>query len=140
MTGGKLTVEIGADITGLQKGIDQTEKELGKLRALKNKEIRLNIDTTGTSAKISELESKLTKLNKTSETVTTATKSMGQAASATVPQTIVLQVPGLKQPQELLNYLQRQAVVDYRVLGLLLLVLKRYDAFEANRITSGSNG
>jgi hypothetical protein len=55
----KLTVSIGADISDLQKGISQAEKEIYDLKKVKSSNLKLGIDTTEVNRSLDAAKAKL---------------------------------------------------------------------------------
>ena len=79
--GKKLTVEIGADINPLQKGIDKAKQELQKLKEYKAANIKVGLDTTKLDQQISVVESQITKLGSSMAAGGSAMASAAQGAS-----------------------------------------------------------
>jgi hypothetical protein len=60
----KLTVSIGADISDLQKGISQAEKEIQDLKKIKSDNIKIGADTSQINTAIDQAKAKLATLQK----------------------------------------------------------------------------
>lgn len=68
----KLTVSIGADISDLQKGISQAEKEIQDLKKIKADNIKIGADTSQINTAIDQAKAKLAGLQKSATGAGTA--------------------------------------------------------------------
>ena len=78
MAGGKLSVEIGADITDFQKKIQEVEFDIKELSKVKLDRLKLGLDTTEINNQIKDAKNNLTQLK-------TAVKDTGQSFASAVP-------------------------------------------------------
>jgi len=78
MAGGKLTVEIGADITDFEKKIKEVEFDIKELSKVKLDRLKLGLDTTEINAQIKDAKANLNGLK-------TAVKDTGQTFSGMAP-------------------------------------------------------
>ena len=78
MAGGKLSVEIGADISDFQKKIQEVEFDIKELSKVKLDRLKLGLDTTEINAQIKDAKNNLTQLK-------TAVKDTGQSFASAVP-------------------------------------------------------
>lgn len=78
MAGGKLTVEIGADITDFEKKIQEVEFDIKELSKVKLDRLKLGLDTTEINNQIKDAKNNLTQLK-------TAVKDTGQSFASAVP-------------------------------------------------------
>jgi hypothetical protein len=78
MAGGKLTVEIGADITDFQKKIQEVEFDIKELSKVKLDRLKLGLDTTEINNQIKDAKNNLTQLK-------TAVKDTGQTFASAAP-------------------------------------------------------
>jgi len=78
MAGGKLTVEIGADITDFEKKIKEVEFDIKELSKVKLDRLKLGLDTTEINAQIKDAKNNLNSLK-------TAVKDTGQSFSGMAP-------------------------------------------------------
>ena len=78
MAGGKLTVEIGADITDFEKKIKEVEFDIKELSKVKLDRLKLGLDTTEINSQIKDAKNNLTQLK-------TAVKDTGQTFASTAP-------------------------------------------------------
>lgn len=78
MAGGKLTVEIGADITDFEKKIKEVEFDIKELSKVKLDRLKLGLDTTEINSQIKDAKASLNSLK-------TAVKDTGQTFASTAP-------------------------------------------------------
>jgi len=78
MAGGKLEVQIGADITDFEKKIKEVEFDIKELSKVKLDRIKLGLDTREINAQIKDAKSNLTNLK-------TAVKDTGNAFQQAAP-------------------------------------------------------
>lgn len=78
MAGGKLTVEIGADITDFEKKIKEVEFDIKELSKVKLDRLKLGLDTTEINSQIKDAKNNLTQLK-------TAVKDTGQSFASASP-------------------------------------------------------
>lgn len=78
MAGGKLTVEIGADITDFEKKIKEVEFDIKELSKVKLDQLKLGLDTTQINAQIKDAKQNLTSLK-------TTVKDTGNSFSGMAP-------------------------------------------------------
>jgi hypothetical protein len=78
MAGGKLTVEIGADITDFEKKIKEVEFDIKELSKVKLDRLKLGLDTTEINSQIKDAKTNLNSLK-------TAVKDTGQTFASTAP-------------------------------------------------------
>lgn len=78
MAGGKLSVEIGADITDFEKKIKEVEFDIKELSKVKLDRLKLGLDTTEINSQIKDAKNNLTQLK-------TAVKDTGQSFASAVP-------------------------------------------------------
>jgi hypothetical protein len=78
MAGGKLTVEIGADITDFEKKIKEVEFDIKELSKVKLDRLKLGLDTTEINSQIKDAKNNLTQLK-------TAVKDTGQTFASAAP-------------------------------------------------------
>jgi hypothetical protein len=78
MAGGKLTVEIGADITDFEKKIKEVEFDIKELSKVKLDRLKVGLDTTEINAQIKDAKASLNSLK-------TAVKDTGQTFASAAP-------------------------------------------------------
>lgn len=78
MAGGKLTVEIGADITDFEKKIKEVEFDIKELSKIKLDRLKVGLDTTEINSQIKDAKASLNSLK-------TAVKDTGQTFASTAP-------------------------------------------------------
>ena len=78
MAGGKLEVQIGADITDFEKKIKEVEFDIKELSKVKLDRLKLGLDTTEINAQIKDAKNNLTQLK-------TAVKDTGQTFKGMAP-------------------------------------------------------
>lgn len=78
MAGGKLTVEIGADITDFEKKIKEVEFDIKELSKVKLDRLKLGLDTTEINSQIKDAKANLNSLKST-------VKDTGQTFASTAP-------------------------------------------------------
>jgi hypothetical protein len=78
MAGGKLSVEIGADITDFEKKIKEVEFDIKELSKVKLDRLKLGLDTTEINSQIKDAKASLNSLK-------TAVKDTGQTFASTAP-------------------------------------------------------
>lgn len=78
MAGGKLTVEIGADITDFEKKIKEVEFDIKELSKVKLDRLKLGLDTTEINSQIKDAKANLNSLK-------TAVKDTGQTFASATP-------------------------------------------------------
>lgn len=78
MAGGKLTVEIGADITDFEKKIKEVEFDIKELSKVKLDRLKLGLDTTEINSQIKDAKTNLNSLK-------TAVKDTGQTFASAAP-------------------------------------------------------
>lgn len=78
MAGGKLTVEIGADITDFEKKIKEVEFDIKELSKVKLDRLKLGLDTTEINSQIKDAKANLNSLK-------TAVKDTGQSFASATP-------------------------------------------------------
>ena len=78
MAGGKLTVEIGADITDFEKKIKEVEFDIKELSKVKLDRLKVGLDTTEINAQIKDAKASLNSLK-------TAVKDTGQSFTSAAP-------------------------------------------------------
>jgi len=78
MAGGKLTVEIGADITDFEKKIKEVEFDIKELSKVKLDRLKVGLDTTEINAQIKDAKASLNSLK-------TAVKDTGQSFASASP-------------------------------------------------------
>ena len=78
MAGGKLEVQIGADITDFEKKIKEVEFDIKELSKVKLDRLKLGLDTTEINAQIKDAKNNLTQLK-------TAVKDTGQTFQGMAP-------------------------------------------------------
>ncbi len=81
MAGGKLTVEIGADITDFEKKIKEVEFDIKELSKVKLDRLKLGLDTTEINNQIKDAKNNLTQLK-------TAVKDTGQSFASATPKVV----------------------------------------------------
>jgi hypothetical protein len=81
MAGGKLTVEIGADITDFEKKIKEVEFDIKELSKVKLDRLKLGLDTTEINSQIKDAKNNLTQLK-------TAVKDTGQSFASASPKVV----------------------------------------------------
>lgn len=81
MAGGKLTVEIGADITDFEKKIKEVEFDIKELSKVKLDRLKLGLDTSEINAQIKDAKNNLTQLK-------TAVKDTGQSFASATPKVV----------------------------------------------------
>ena len=78
MAGGKLSVEIGADITDFEKKIKEVEFDIKELSKVKLDRLKVGLDTTEINSQIKDAKASLNSLK-------TAVKDTGQTFASTAP-------------------------------------------------------
>jgi hypothetical protein len=78
MAGGKLSVEIGADITDFEKKIKEVEFDIKELSKIKLDRLKVGLDTTEINAQIKDAKASLNSLK-------TAVKDTGQTFASATP-------------------------------------------------------
>lgn len=81
MAGGKLTVEIGADITDFEKKIKEVEFDIKELSKVKLDRLKLGLDTTEINSQIKDAKANLNNLK-------TAVKDTGQSFASATPKVV----------------------------------------------------
>jgi hypothetical protein len=81
MAGGKLSVEIGADITDFEKKIKEVEFDIKELSKIKLDRLKLGLDTTEINSQIKDAKASLNSLK-------TAVKDTGQTFASAVPKVV----------------------------------------------------
>ena len=81
MAGGKLSVEIGADISDFQKKIQEVEFDIKELSKVKLDRLKLGLDTTEINSQIKDAKNNLTQLK-------TAVKDTGQSFASASPKVV----------------------------------------------------
>jgi hypothetical protein len=73
---GRLEVEIGADVSGLEQGISQAERQLRTLESRRDARIRIGADTTEIDRRISGVNTRLNELRTSAQGAQTAMRGM----------------------------------------------------------------
>lgn len=81
MAGGKLTVEIGADITDFEKKIKEVEFDIKELSKVKLDRLKVGLDTTEINNQIKDAKASLNSLK-------TAVKDTGQSFASAAPKVV----------------------------------------------------
>jgi len=81
MAGGKLTVEIGADITDFEKKIKEVEFDIKELSKVKLDRLKAGLDTTEINSQIKDAKASLNSLK-------TAVKDTGQSFASATPKVV----------------------------------------------------
>jgi hypothetical protein len=73
---GRLEIEIGADVSGLEQGISQAEKQLRTLESRRDARIKIGADTTDLDRRISGVSTRLNELRTSAAGAQTAMRGM----------------------------------------------------------------
>lgn len=73
---GRLEVEIGADVSGLENGISQAERQLRTLESRRDARVRIGADTSELDRRISGVNTRLNELRTSAGTAQTAMRGM----------------------------------------------------------------
>jgi len=73
---GRLEIEIGADVSGLENGISQAERQLRTLESRRDARVRIGADTSELDRRISGVNTRLNELRTSATTAQTAMRGM----------------------------------------------------------------
>ena len=126
MAGGKLTVEIGADITDFEKKIKEVEFDIKELSKVKLDQLKLGLDTTQINSQIKDAKQNLNSLK-------TTVKDTGNSFNAMTPKVA-------NGGNALIQFSRIAQDAPYGIIGIGNNITATAEAFSYLKQSTGSTG